>query len=1276
MPKPISAAEARSAPPAMRVVVVTMDSHLASATERAHKALSRGIPGLRLTVHAAAEWGDDSQALDRCKADIAQGDIVICTMLFMEDHFLPILPALQARRPDCDAMVCAMSAAEVTRLTRMGKLDMATPATGAMAFLKRLRGKPPGAGGTTKSTAGAQQMKTLRMLPKILRFIPGTAQDLRAYFLTLQYWLAGSEQNIGNMVRFLVDRYAGGARSVLRGALKAQEPVDYPELGVYHPKMNHPAAVGLMGASVDTLPLVATTGKRGTVGLLLMRSYLLANNADHYNGVITAMEARGLSVIPAFATGLDVRPAIDAFFISEGRPVIDALVSLTGFSLVGGPAYNDAKAAEDILAKLDVPYIASHPVEFQTLDQWGGSSRGLLPVESTIMVAIPELDGATGSMVFGGRGSASHISCTGCSHGCTFANTAESHDMHSCIERADMLSARVGRLVDLRRSQRAERKIAAIVFNFPPNAGATGTAAFLSVFESLFNTLKAMAREGYTVEVPASVDDLRERIITGNAARFGAMANVHARISTDDHVRREKHLKEIEAQWGPAPGKQQSDGASLFVLGERFGNVFVGIQPAFGYEGDPMRLLFEKGFAPTHAFSAFYRWLREDFGAHAVLHFGTHGALEFMPGKQTGMTATCWPDRLIGDLPNLYLYASNNPSEGTIAKRRAAATLISYLTPPVAQAGLYKGLVDLKDALERYRSLEPQAQAERHELSLMIQAQATELQLADTAEPWGATSDARIARLNEEVLEVEYTLIPYGLHVVGQAPSAAERTDLLLSCAEASHGTRPERAVIEALVAGRTPEEALAACSAGSDPQTLALLMELAATDKLMAHDHEIDGILHALDGKFLRPAPGGDLLRTPAILPTGRNLHGFDPFRIPSAYAVKDGARQAGRLLQKHMGDGHVFPETIAMVLWGTDNLKSEGGPIAQALALMGARPRFDSYGRLAGAELLTLAELGRPRIDVIITLSGIFRDLLPLQIKLLAEAAYMAASADEAPADNFIRKHALAYQAEHGGDLETASLRVFGNAEGAYGSNVNSLIDNSRWEDGDELAETYSRRKGFAYGRAGRPVQQAQLLQSVLAGVDLAYQNLDSVELGVTTVDTYFDTLGGVSRAIKRAKSVELGSDAAVAPVYIGDQTRDSDGGGTVRTLTEQVALETRTRMLNPKWYEGMLKHGYEGVRQIEVHVTNTMGWSATTGQVQPWVYEQLSETFMLDPAMRERLAQLNPTASARVASRLLEASERKFWQPSAKVLEALRRAGEELEDRLEGVYEGAPA
>ncbi len=413
----------------------------------------------------------------------------------------------------------------------------------------------------------------------------------------------------------------------------------------------------------------------GTVGVLLLRSYLLSGNASHYDGVIAALEARGMRVVPAFSAGLDARPAIDQFISCKmAQPRYDAVVSLSGFSLVGGPAYNDAKAAEEVLAKLDVPYIAAHPSEFQTLDQWGGSERGLLPVESTIMVAIPELDGATGPMVFGGRPGADGVTCEGCD---TTANSPSRHTRRTCNPARNgpiMLAAGSSKLVALRRSERAERKVAMVLFNFPPNAGNVGTAAFLAVFESLYNTLQGMQAQGYTSTCPTASMCCATRLLEGNAAQYGADANVCcADTGIDDHVRRERWLKEIEHSGARHPGRQLSNGSSIFVLGKQFGNVLVSVQPSFGYEGDPMRLLFEKGLAPTHAFSAFYRYLREDFEAHAVLHFGTHGALEFMPGKQTGMSGNCWPDRLIGDLPNMYLYASNNPSEGAIAKRRSAA---------------------------------------------------------------------------------------------------------------------------------------------------------------------------------------------------------------------------------------------------------------------------------------------------------------------------------------------------------------------------------------------------------------------------------------------------------------------------------------------------------------------------------------------------------------------------------------------------------------------------
>lgn len=1243
MPKRTTAAEHQGP---VRVVLVTMDAHLASAAQRAQQQIHRAAPGVTLEVHAAALWGDNPARLHACETAIAEADIVLVTMLFMEDHFRPLLNALHARRTHCDAMVCLMSATEVTQLTRMGRLDMQSPATGPLALLRRLRGAAKArqdGKAAVAGTTGAKQLRMLRRLPKLLRFIPGTAQDLRLYFQAMQYWLAGSEDNVAGLVLSLVDRYAQGPRAGWQGALKVAAPREYPDVGLYHPRL--PQASRL-SERVDELPRVRQA--KGTVGVLLLRSYVLAGNTAHYDGVIGALEAQGYAVIPAFAAGLDFRPVAERYWLKDGKACIDALVSLTGFSLVGGPAFNDARAAQHTLALLDVPYLAAAPLEFQTLDAWRQSDRGMLPVESTIMVALPELDGATGSMVYGGR-------------------SGDGRDMQAAADRTALLAARVARWVKLRTKPRDQRRLAVVLFCFPPNAGNVGTAAMLAVFESLHNTLQALAEQGYHVAVPPTVAALREAITQGNASRYGTPANVHALVSADDHVRREPHLAAIEAQWGPAPGRVQTNGQQLFVLGAQFGEVFVGVQPGFGYEGDPMRLLFEKGFAPTHAFSAFYRWLREDFAADAVLHFGTHGALEFMPGKQVGLSEACWPERLLGDLPNVYLYAGNNPSEGALAKRRAAATLVTHATPPLAHVQAYQAWGELREALTQWHELSATATAARTEALQGMRELAQQLDLTQNIED----PDACVSHWQAELDALTNSLMPCGLHVVGQAPTPEQRVAWLQACGEAWHQVQWPHAALQALV-NNPSENHWQQWLAPETEQAQASWEALQRANEAWCGGHELQGLLQALDGRYVMPAPGGDVLRNPEVLPTGRNMHGFDPFGLPSAHAQRSGQRQAERLLARYRADHGAWPQSVAMVLWGTDNLKTGGDAIAQALHLMGAAPRFDSYGRLAGATLVPLEQLGRPRIDVVLTLSGIFRDLLPLQIRLLAEAAYLAAEADEPEDMNWIRKHVLACQRAHGCDLESAALRVFSNAEGTYGANVNLLIDSGQWDQADELAETFSQRKGFAYGRAGQPQAQQALLREALSHVALSYQNLESVELGVTSVDTYFDSLGGMTRAVAKAQGV--GSEDM--PVYIGDQTRDDDAHAQVRSLREQVALETRGRMLNPTWADTMLRHGYEGVQQIDAHLTHTMGWSATTGQVEPWVYQRLSETYMLDEAMRQRLAALNPTASARMASRLLEASERNFWQPSAEHLEALRRASDTLEDSLEGIQQGAAA
>jgi magnesium chelatase subunit H len=1160
-------------------VIVTLDRHAAGPAARIAPMLARDFPGLKLSIHAAAEWDTDPDALTAARADIATADLIVNCVLFLEDHIKAVLPDLIARRDTCDAMVGVVSDQEITQLTRMGDLDMSKPASGAMSLLKKL--KPSKSSGKS----GAGQMKMLRRLPKILKLIPGKSQDLRAWFLCMQYWLGGSDANMEQMVRFLLSRYAH--RADWRGT-HADDPIVYPDVGLYHPDLPD------LHMTTDLADLPASDATT-TVGILLLRSYILSGDTAHYDHVIRQFEARGMRVIAAFAGGLDGRPAIEAYHMGRA----DALVSLTGFSLVGGPAYNDNDAAIAVLSDLDLPYVAAQPLEFQTLDQWSTGGQGLSPIEATMLIALPEIDGATNPTVFAGRHGTQ--GCTGCTHRCSAASDVKA--MAPCLERVDALVEKTHALATLRRKSNADKTVGIVLFGFPPNAGAVGTAAYLSVFESLHNTLHRMQAEGYDVTPPATVDALRDAVLNGNAQVHGQEANVAATVTADKIVANTPWLDEIEATWGAAPGRVQSNGREVFILGAQFGKVMVGVQPTFGYEGDPMRLLFEKGFAPTHAFSAFYQYLKHDLKVDVLLHFGMHGALEFMPGKQNGLGGNDWPERLIGNMPNVYLYAANNPSEATLAKRRSNAVTITHLTPPLQNAGLYRGLADLKDSITKWRS-DPARDPDLADL-IATQAALVDLDATDIDALW------------LQLLETEGSLIPDGLHIVGRTRDAENMLDLM----------------------------------------EFATVADRARAKSHLETDRELPALMTALNAQFIAPVPGGDVIRAPEILPTGRNIHAFDPFRMPTAFAMRDGALQADELLKTHA----TLPRSVALVLWGSDNIKSNGGPIAQALALMGCVPRFDNHGRLCGANLVSLAELGRARVDVVMTLSGIFRDLLPLQTKLLADAAYQCAMADEPAAMNPIRAHALAFADAQGVDMKTAALRVFSNAEGTYGSNVNQLVDSSAFDDENDLADAYQARKSFAYGPDGAASQQAALLQDTLANVDLAYQNLESVELGITSVDHYFDTLGGIASAVKRAKG---GADL---PIYIGDQTR---GGAQVRTLTDQVALETRARSLNPKFYEPLLEHGHEGVRQIEAHITNTVGWSATTGKVDPWVYQKLSETFVLDDAMRQRLADLNPQASMRMANRLIEASDRDYWSPDPETFAALQNAAYAIEDQLEGI------
>jgi magnesium chelatase subunit H len=427
-----------------------------------------------------------------------------------------------------------------------------------------------------------------------------------------------------------------------------------------------------------------------------------------------------------------------------------------------------------------------------------------------------------------------------------------------------------------------------------------------------------------------------------------------------------------------------------------------------------------------------------------------------------------------------------------------------------------------------------------------------------------------------------------------------------------------------------------------------------------MAADQELRGLTHALAGGYIAPSPGNDVVRNPAVVPTGRNIHGLDPFRVPTPAAQQAGERLMHELLERLTREQGALPETVALVLWGTDNLKSDGEGVAQALALLGARVLLDELGKVADVELIPLAELRRPRVDVVITVSGIFRDLLSHQMGLLDKAARLAAAADEPIEFNFVRKHALAHAAELKIELPEAATRVFANAPGSYGASVNHLVESSNWDGEGELAEAFMSRKRFAYGARGQWRDARAVMERALATVDATFQNIDSFELGISDIDHYYENLGGVTKSVELLRGKR-------PPVLVADAISTS---GRLSSLEQMVRLETRAKLLNPKWFEAMLAHGYEGVREVETRVGNTYGWSATTGAVEGWVYQGVAETFLLDDELRERMAGMNPHATAAIARRLLEANDRGFWDADEQTLAALQGIYCDLEDRLEGV------
>ncbi|MEH1918199.1 magnesium chelatase subunit H [Nostoc sp.] len=1305
----------------IKVVYVVLESQYQSALSQAVRTINANNPNLAIEISGyLIEELRDPENYEEFKREIESANIFIASLIFIEDLAQKVVAAVEPHRDRLDVSVVFPSMPEVMRLSKMGSFSLAQLGQSKSAIAQFMRKRKE------KSGAGFQDgmLKLLRTLPQVLKFLPmDKAQDARNFMLSFQYWLGGSPENLENFLLMLADKY------VLKDLEKQnfapstyQQPVVYPDLGIWHPLapsmfedvreyLNWYTARKDISSDLKD-PLAPC------VGLVLQRTHLVTGDDAHYVAMVQELEALGARVLPVFAGGLDFSKPVDAYFYepNTNTQLVDAVISLTGFALVGGPARQDHPKAIESLKRLNRPYMVALPLVFQTTEEWMDSDLGLHPIQVALQIAIPELDGAIEPIILSGRD----------------GTTGKAIALR---DRVEAVAERALKWANLRRKPKLDKKVAITVFSFPPDKGNVGTAAYLDVFGSIYEVMKALKNNGYDLpELPESAEALMQEVIHDAQAQYNSPElNIAYKMSVPEYEALTPYSQRLEENWGPPPGHLNSDGQNLLIYGKQFGNVFIGVQPTFGYEGDPMRLLFSRSASPHHGFAAYYTYLEQVWKADAVLHFGTHGSLEFMPGKQMGMSGDCYPDNLIGSIPNLYYYAANNPSEATIAKRRSYAETISYLTPPAENAGLYKGLKELSELIASYQTLKDSGRGVSIVNSIMDKCRIVNLDKdinlpeTDARDMSADERDNIVGNVYRKLMEIESRLLPCGLHVIGKPPSAEEAIATLVNIAsldrqeEGLQGlpgiiansigrniddiyqsndrgiledvqllqdiTLATRAAVTALVQEQIDAEGRVSLvsrlnffNMGKKEPWVESLHKLgypkvdgAALKPLFEYlefclqqvcaDNELGALLRGLEGEYILPGPGGDPIRNPDVLPTGKNIHALDPQSIPTTAAVQSAKIVVDRLLvrNKAENDGK-WPETIACVLWGTDNIKTYGESLAQIMWMVGVRPVPDALGRVNKLELISLEELGRPRIDVVINCSGVFRDLFINQMNLLDQGVKMAAEADEPLEMNFVRKHALQQAEEMGINLRQAATRVFSNASGSYSSNINLAVENSTWDSEAELQEMYLNRKSFSFNsdNPGIMDESRQIFESTLKTADATFQNLDSSEISLTDVSHYFD-----SDPTKLVAS--LRGDGKKPASYIADTTT---ANAQVRTLSETVRLDARTKLLNPKWYEGMLSHGYEGVRELSKRLVNTTGWSATAGAVDNWIYEDTNETFIKDEEMQKRLLNLNPHSFRKIVSTLLEVNGRGYWETSEDNLDRLRELYQEVEDRIEGI------
>ena len=1130
-----------------------------------------------------------------------------------------------------------------------------------------------------------------------------------------RYLMHGGRINFYNMFSYLHNL-------LFQDKAPCNPPESLPQEGIYHPDFpGIPDLKEYLKQKIDP--------KKITVGIWFYQSYWLNDNLIYIDAIIREVERCGANIICVFHLrykdtergnrGADY--VVDKFFMENGKSRIDVLISPMMFSLtLSAPEYRE------LLPKLNVPLIQAI-VTMNSYAEWKESLQGVSTMDVSYSVAQPEFDGTLITVPVATREEDETDPLTG-------ALLAKNMPIAERVQKMVSLALNWARL---RKISNKEKKISIIFHHYPPRNDRIGCAAGLDSFESVKLLLDRMKKEGYRIDQTYEngdelAKDLLDRMTCDQRWLTPERMAQKAEARAGEEMFRPWHdalplsiRDKMTADWGEIPGDLFVHEEKMHFAGLINGNVFITIQPPRGYFENIDKIYHDFYLSPPHQYLAHYRWIKDVFKADAVMHVGKHGSLEWLPGKALGLSDECYPDLAIMDLPNIYPYIINDPSEGTQAKRRSYCCIIDHLTPVFTNADLYEDLAKVENVLKEYTDAKIEDPGKLSILRSMIWEAVCQADLdkdleLDEKEAF-SDFDLFLEKLHTYLSELGDTMINYGLHIMGKAPENNRLVEFLVQLTRLSNGDVPSlrESILGALsfdydellinkgrslphFKGKTGgqiiqsahEKGLAMVKeleqsrfdtsgidavvksrlGHSDANVAAALRYICEilTPNIRRVTDEIESSLTGFNGGFVNPGPSGAPTRGQAdILPTGRNFYSVDPNKIPTPGAWEVGKKLGDVLIERCLKESGKYPESIGIIVWGGSTMRSKGDDIAEIYYLMGVKPVWArGSGEVSGLEVIPASELGRPRLDVIPRISGFFRDSFPNLVERIDEAARMVGALKESPESNILRRNVLrdvqSYMKEGMSEEEAmreATFRVFGCPPGTYGAGVSELVESKNWKTQEDLGNNYIRYTAHAYGKGSYGKQKPAAFRNLLSRMDVTVKNEDSREYDMLSCTDYYNYYGGLIVAAKTVRG-------KLPFALVGDSADPKRV--KMRTTFEEARHVLRSRLVNPKWLDGMKRHGYKGAGDISHMMDVVLGWDATAEVIDDWMYKKIAEKYALDPAMQEWMKEVNPYALQNILNKLLEAISRGMWNADKDMEKELREAYLEMEGEIEELTE----